>query len=109
MCVLHWNDPNYKNKVLSNEIQTFLLQESCFQLVDKYTRVQSVAGAMQYSCLDHITTNIPEKCNHPEVFKSQSSDHLPVMITKYSREPRIQPKTIKKRQYKNFSAYNFST
>ena len=29
------------------------------------------------------------------------------MITKYSREPRIQPKTIKKRQYKNFSAYDF--
>ena len=64
---------------------------------------------MQKSCLDHVTTNIPEKCSIPEVFNEGSSDHLPVMVTKFSREPRTQPKTIKKRNYKNFSVENFLT
>ena len=62
---------------------------------------------MQLSCLDHITTNVPEKCNTPEVLSALSSDHHPVMVTKFSREPRIQPKTIKKRHYKNFSPFHF--
>ena len=107
VCALHWNDLNYRHKTLENEIQEFLLRESCFQLVDKYTRIQSVSGSLQYSCLDHVTTNVPEKCNIPEVFSSLSSDHLPVMVTKLSHEVRTQPKTIRKRLYKNFSPYAF--
>ena len=59
------------------------------------------------SCLDHVTTNVPEKCSVPEIFTSGSSDHLPVMVTKFSREVKSQPKTIKKRNYKNFNAGNF--
>ena len=69
----------------------------------------NVSGSFQKSCLDHVTTNIPEKCNIPEVFNEGSSDHLPVMVTKLSREPRTQPKTIKKRNYKNFSIKDFLT
>ena len=89
MCALHWNDQNYRLKSLANEMQSFLLNESCFQLVDKYTRVQNVAGSLQYSCLDHVTTNIPDKCSTPEVFTSLNSDHLPLMVTKFSREVRV--------------------
>ena len=48
-----------------------------------------------------------KKCNIPEVFSSLSSDHLPVMVTKLSHEVRTQPKTIRKRLYKNFSPYAF--
>ena len=104
---MHWNDPNFRNKNLSTHIQTFLLRESCSQLVNKYTRVQSVSGVLQRACLDHVTTNVPEKCNVPEVFTSGSSDHMPVMVTKFSREPKTQPKTIKKRNCKNFDIQNF--
>ena len=64
-------------------------------------------SSLQRSCLDHVTTNIPTKCNVPEVFPLGSSDHLPVMVTKLSREPRSQPKTIKKRNYKHFNAPDF--
>ena len=92
---------------MSEDVQRFLLGESCFQIVNKYTRVQEVAGRLQRSCIDHVTTNVPEKCNIPEVFPVGCSDHLPVMVTKYSREPRSQPKTIKKRNYKNFSEADF--
>ena len=107
VCAMHWNDPNFRNKNLSTQIQTFLLCESCSQLVNKYTRVQSVSGVLQRSCIDHVTTNVPEKCSVPEVFTSGSSDHMPVMVTKFSREPKTQPKTIKKRNYKNFNIPNF--
>ena len=96
MCALNWNDQNFHLMSLANEIQIFLHSKSCFQFVDKYTRIQNVSGNLQYSCLDHVTTNIPEKCNVPEVFSSLSSDHLPVMVTKFSHEARTQPKTIKK-------------
>ena len=41
------------------------------------------------------------------MFESGNSDHLPVMVTKFSREVRTQPKTIKKRNYKNFNISNF--
>ena len=107
LCALHWNDQNFKHKALANEVQSFLLRESCFQLMTQYTRVQGVAGELQRGCLDHVTTNIPEKCKIPEVFHTGSSDHLPVMVTKLSREPRTQPRTIKKRNYKGFKAPEF--
>ena len=55
------------------------------------------------------TMSLPEKCSIPEVFSEGSSDHLPVIVTKFSREPRTQPKTIKKRNYKNFSIEDFLT
>ena len=109
LCALSWNEQNFTHKELADEVTNFLLSESCFQLVNKATRVQSVGGRLQKSCLDHITTNIPEKCSIPEVFNEGSSDHLPVMVTKFSRELRSQPKTIKKRNYKNFSVHNFLT
>ena len=107
ICALQWNDPSYRNKDLANIVQTFLLRESCVQLVKQITRVQSVGGVMQRSCIDHVTTNIPEKCSVPEVHPQGSSDHMPVMVTKFSREVKTQPKTIKKRNYKNFNAPEF--
>ena len=66
-----------------------------------------LAGVLQRSCIDHVTTNVPEKCGVPEVLSAGTSDHLPVIVTKFSREPRTQPKTIKKRNYKNFIASDF--
>ena len=95
LCVLSWNYQNYKHNDLSSEVQRFLIPESCFQLVNKFTRVQSVSGILQRSCLD-LTTNVPEKCNVPEVLPSGSSDHMLVMVTKLSPEVKTQPKTIKK-------------
>ena len=71
VCALHWNNQNFRHKTLSNEIQTFLLQESCYQIVNQYTRIQSVSGNIQYSCLDHALTNVPERCNKPEVFNRE--------------------------------------
>ena len=84
LCAKTWNDSDYKYKDMSNEVQNFLLNESCFQLVTKYTRVQKVGESLQKSCLDHVITNLHEKCNVPFLFSSGSSDHLPVLVTKFS-------------------------
>ena len=44
LCSLSWNDPNFRHKELADEVQNFLLGESCFQLVNKATRIQTVGG-----------------------------------------------------------------
>ena len=107
LCALSWNEADYKHKNLANKTQTFVLRESCSQIVNRFTRIQKVGNQLQKSCLDHVTTNVPEKCSVPQVFPFGSSDHLPVMVTKFSREVKSQPKTIKKRNYKNFNVEHF--
>ena len=47
LCALSWNDQNVRYKELSEEVINFHLEESCFQLVNKPTRVQSVEGNFQ--------------------------------------------------------------
>ena len=107
LCAKSWNENNFRYKELANEVQNFLLRETCSQIVNKFTRVQKVGETIQKSCLDHVTTNTPDKCSVPEVYSTANSDHLPIMVTKFSREVKTQPKTIKKRNYKNFSIEGF--
>ena len=52
LCSLSWNDTHYRYKDLANEVQQFLVDESCFQIVQKPTRIQSVRGQLQKSCLE---------------------------------------------------------
>jgi exonuclease III len=107
LCAKSWNENNFRYKELANEVHTFLLSETCSQIVNKFTRVQKVGNTIQKSCIDHVTTNTPDKCSVPEVYSTANSDHLPVMVTKFSREVKTQPRTIKKRNYKNFSIKDF--
>ena len=107
LCAMSWNESNYRHKELASIVQQFMVDESCFQLVQRPTRIQSVGGVLQQSCLDHVTTNVPEKCSLPEIIPAGSSDHLPVIITKYSRELRSQPKTVRKRSYRKFNVEHF--
>ena len=107
LCALRWNNNDFKHKDLAHEVQQFLLDESCYQITNKYTRIQGNNFELQQSCLDHVTTNVPEKCNIPEVFPVGSSDHLPIMVTKFSREVKNQPKTIRKRNYRHFDPTEF--
>ena len=107
LCAMSWNEQNYKHKDLANIVQEFLLAESCEQLVNKYTRVQTNGDHVQRSCIDHVITNVISKCTPPEVMSGGSSDHMAVLVTKKSREIRSQPRFIKKRNYKNFNIVDF--
>ena len=57
LCALKWNDPGFPYPQLASLVHDFMLSENCDQLVNEYTRIRSVNGAIQRSCLDHITTN----------------------------------------------------
>ena len=103
LCAISWNESGFNYPNLANIVQDFMLSENCHQLVNDYTRIRSVGGVIQRSCLDHITTNCIAKMSKPEVIGLSKSDHLGVSIVKSSKEIRTSPKTTKKRIYKNFS------
>ena len=109
VCALSWSSPNYSAQLkdLANHIINFNLSEACEQLINQYTRVEKRGNLIEKSCLDHITTNASSKCSIPEVLTAGSSDHLATMITKYSKELRSQPQTVKKRSYKHFCPQTF--
>ena len=41
LCAKSWNENNFRYKELANEVQNFLLCETCSQIVNKFTRVQN--------------------------------------------------------------------
>ena len=79
-------------------------EENCSQLIDNFTRIRSVNGVLQRSCLDHATVNCVGKMSQPEVIWVGQSDHLGVLITK---EVRNYARTTRKRIYKNFNKEAF--
>ena len=110
LCALSWCNPDYptNRKELSDLVKQFFISESFTQLVSVYTRSQkSCNGNISQSCLDHIATNVPGKCEVPVVSAAGDSDHLAIQVTKRSRQLRQEPKTIKKRNYKNFDTASF--
>ena len=68
---------------------------------------QKYGTSIQKSCLDHVISNLPEKCSLPEITAGGDCDHMAIVVTKYSREVKVMPKTVKKRNYKNFNAEAF--
>ena len=77
------------------------------QLVEDYTRSETYNGRMVRSCIDHVMTDSPTKCTKPIVIAGGDSDHLAVMFTKYTKNLILNPRTIKKRNYKHFVEENF--
>ena len=100
--MMKWLDPHYHYINMSREVQEFLLEESCHQLVNDYTRVRLVDGVMERSGIDHITVNCPDRVSPPQVIAVGRSDHMGVMITKYCKDIKTDPRTTKKRVYKSF-------
>ena len=108
-CSLTCSDPNYPAdlKAISNLATDFILEESLTELIDKPTRTELRGNTIQRSCIDHITTNCPGKCNNTSVVVGGNSDHLAILTTKYSREAVSRPPFIRKRSYKRFKEEDF--
>ena len=109
LCARSWNDRyyDYSKKVLANMIQDQLLENANVQLVESFTRSEMNNGQISQSCIDHIYSNCASKCDKPKVESAGDSDHLAVLVTKYTKELLSKPNTIKKRNYKNFDVENF--
>ena len=77
--------------------------------MNDYTRTSIRQNNIEKSCIDHIATNVPAKCSEAIIVKEHlgSSDHMGITITKYTKELKIKPSTIKKRSYKLFDKERF--
>ena len=109
LCAKKFDDQNYIHKDLVDIFKDFLIEESCYQIVDDFTRIRMVNGEVQRSCLDHITVNCVDKISKPEILGVGPSDHLGLLVTKKTRELRTSARTTKKRVYKNFDRNDFLT
>ena len=109
LCANKWNDADYEGskKVLANMIQEQLLEYSSYQIVEGFTRSELVNDIVNQSTIDHIYTNAPNKCTKPQIVAAGNSDHLAIIITKYSKELKNKAQTVMKRSYKNFDAPMF--
>ena len=107
ICAKRMDEPNYEHANLANLLKDFLLEEDCIQLIDDYTRIRKVQDTIQRSALDHATVNCIQKVSAPAIVGIGKSDHLGIFLTKSSREIRANPRTTKKRIYKNFDPIAF--
>ena len=107
VCSKRWDDSTYQCKDIANKIEDFMHEENCSQLIHDYTRLRSVNGSMQRSCIDHVTVNCVGKMSAPVILGVGKSDHLGVIITKTSKEVRTYARTTRKRVYKNFKKEDF--
>ena len=109
ICAKRLEDESYAHSDLADILQEFLLAENCSQMVNQYTRIRSVNGIIQRSCLDHIISNCVSKMSQPEIHGVGQSDHLGISSIRSSKEMRSSARTIKKRIYKNFDKSAFQT
>ena len=109
LCALKWLEQNYQYKNLAEQIQDFLMEKASFQLVKKYTRSEISKDGLSRSCLDHCYSDVPEKLSGPIIEPAGTSDHLAVIVTKYTKAPVIKPQTVRKRTYRNFCIGSFLT
>ena len=110
ICAVEWSEKDYKNKELSSLIQEFMADTASSQLVKEFTRSEVIrGGAVSRSCIDHCYSNSPDKISKPEVVAVGNSDHLGVVITKYTKVLKSKPNTVMKRSYTNFDVEKFLT
>ena len=110
ICAVEWLEEDYKNKELSSLIQEFMADTASSQLVKEFTRSEVIrGGAVSRSCIDHCYSNSPDKISKPEVVAVGNSDHLGVVITKYTKVAKSKPNTVMKRSYKHFDVEKFLT
>ena len=108
LCATKWYEDDYYLKDLSEMVQTFLLETNSSQLVKNFTRSEIVrGGVVSRSCIDHCYSNCHGKVSKPEVTGVGTSDHLGVVVTKYTRAPIMKPKVTLKRSYKVFKVEEF--
>ena len=107
LCAKLMEEPGYQHSRLASKLKDFNLEENCSQIIHDYTRIRNVNGIIQRSCLDHVNINCVNKISIPKIVGMGRSDHLGIVVTKSSREIRSNPRSIKKRIYKNFDQKAF--
>ena len=98
-----WLESSYHLVSLSRMVQSTCNLGNFSQLVSTPTRSQfnRVTGVTDISCIDHVYTNYKYRCSDISVISFGGSDHDLIGYTRYSKDPPVPARTIRKRSYKN--------
>ena len=99
-----WLQHDYNLFSLSRMVHECCNMSNFSQLVKEPTRLQynSVQNTTSISCIDHVYTNVKYRCSAVTVTSFGNSDHDMISYARYSKEPPIPARTIRKRSYKKF-------
>ena len=99
-----WLQSDYHLLSLSRLVHDCCNMNNFSQLVKEPTRFQfnSVQNTTSISCIDHVYTNIKHRCSSVAVTTFGNSDHDMISYSRFSKEPPVPARTIRKRSYKNF-------
>ena len=99
-----WLQPDYHLVSLSRLVQNCCNTNNFSQLVKDPTRFQfnSVQNTTSISCIDHVYTNVKYRCSAVTITCFGSSDHDMISYSRFSKDPPVPSRTIRKRSYKNF-------
>ena len=79
-------------------------------MIKELTRMETTAGGgISATCIDHCYTNVPGKIKSVQVMSAGNSDHLGIVIKKFTKFPVSKPQSVKKRNYKEFNVESFLT
>ena len=91
-----------------------MVQQACIlgnfvQIVDVPTKFQynRVSGQTNQSCIDHIYVNCKWRCSDAVVTPFGNSDHDLIGYVRFSKDPPVPARTIRKRSYKHFNTHDF--
>ena len=104
-----WLQADYKLVSLARLVLSACNVSNFTQLVKEPTRLMynSVTKTTEISCIDHIYCNAKYKCSSPIVISCGASDHDMITYTRYSKDPPVPARTIRKRSYKAFIPEDF--
>ena len=104
-----WMKNDYHLASLSRLVQNACNVSNFCQLVREPTRVMnnSVTNSTDISCLDHVYCNAKFKCSVPLVIPFGASDHDMVSYVRFSKDPPVPARTIRRRSYKHFIEEDF--
>ena len=101
-------EEDFQYKELALQVQEYLLETSSYQMIKETTRVETTAGGgISATCIDHCYTNVPEKMKNVLVMSASNSDHLGILIKKFTEFPVSKPESVKKQNYKEFNIEKF--
>ena len=99
LCFSKWNNTSYPQQNIINIIKDAQTSLALQQLVDTKTRLQLVNGSIEKSIIDHVYTNCPPQQAPVKVVPAGSSDHLGIIVKKYSKFKSEHPRSFKFRNH----------
>ena len=107
MCALKGEEEDVQYKELALQVQEYLLEPSSYQMIKEPTRVEATAGeGISATCIDHCYTNVPEKIKGVQVMSAGNSDHLGIIIKKFTKFPVSNPNQSRNGITKNLTLKN---